>query len=146
MSAHVDLRPSRDNVTGITIGAVADRFGLAPHGLRHWEEVGLLSPTRGPDSRRRYDETTLMRVAMVQQGKQLGFALDSIRLVLDSCADPEARRAELRRHDAALELRIREAQTARRVLAGALECGKPDFLTCPEFRRTAAELIPSGSG
>ncbi|WXK67305.1 MerR family DNA-binding transcriptional regulator [Nonomuraea sp. N2-4H] len=28
----------------MAIGEVAARFGLAPHVLRHWEAMGLLSP------------------------------------------------------------------------------------------------------
>ena len=31
-----------------TIGELAARFGLATHVLRHWEDMGLLSPARYP--------------------------------------------------------------------------------------------------
>ncbi len=31
-----------------TIGELAARFGLATHVLRHWEDVGLLTPSATP--------------------------------------------------------------------------------------------------
>jgi MerR-like DNA binding protein len=54
-----------------SIGAVARRFGLAPHVLRHWESIGLLTPARS-GGQRRYDESDLARVAVILMSKEAG--------------------------------------------------------------------------
>ncbi|MEU1481969.1 MerR family DNA-binding transcriptional regulator [Streptomyces sp. NPDC005760] len=39
------MKSSGDNgVSAMSIGALAARFGLATHVLRHWESMGLLHP------------------------------------------------------------------------------------------------------
>ncbi|HWV26917.1 MAG TPA: MerR family transcriptional regulator, partial [Aeromicrobium sp.] len=46
-----------------SIGEVADRFGIATHVLRHWEDMGLLTPQRDTADRRRYVDDDLVRIA-----------------------------------------------------------------------------------
>ncbi|WP_340688600.1 MerR family DNA-binding transcriptional regulator [Amycolatopsis coloradensis] len=43
---NVDMKSST-----LSVGEVAERFGLATHVLRHWESVGLLKPARAAGSR-----------------------------------------------------------------------------------------------
>jgi DNA-binding transcriptional MerR regulator len=61
----------------MSIGELATRFGLAPHVLRHWESMGLLTPNRETGGQRRYDDADLARVAMILMGKEAGFGLGS---------------------------------------------------------------------
>src|SRR5690242_4166048 len=97
ISSCVDMRDMlRLNVgmkstDGMGIGAVAARFGLATHVLRHWESVGLLSPERVGD-RRRYGPDDLYRVAVILRAKEAGLALEDIRRFI-AARDPAARRA-----------------------------------------------------
>lgn len=128
----------------LTIGALAARFGLATHVLRHWESAGLLAPARAANGQRRYHRSDLLRVAMIQQGKELGFSLDEIGAVL-TAAGTDARRAVLTQHHAALERRIAEAHAAKQAIEHALSCPHEDFLECPEILQSLAARIPPDS-
>jgi DNA-binding transcriptional MerR regulator len=129
----------------MSIGELADRFGLATHVLRHWEAVGLLTPARRTSGRRRYGGDALARVALIQQFKELGFGLDQIRAMLDT-TDPAARKAVLARHDAELERRIASATAARDLIGHGLRCPAPDFIECPTFLAGLEARIPPARG
>lgn len=129
----------------MSIGELADRFGLATHVLRHWEAVGLLTPARRTSGRRRYGGDALARVALIQQFKELGFGLDQIRAMLDT-TDPAARKAVLARHDAELERRIASATAARDLIGHGLRCPAPDVIECPTFLAGLEARIPPARG
>jgi DNA-binding transcriptional MerR regulator len=129
----------------MSIGELADRFGLATHVLRHWEAVGLLTPARRTSGRRRYSGDALARVALIQQFKELGFGLDQIRAMLDT-TDPAARKEVLARHDAELERRIASATAARDLIGHGLRCPAPDFIECPNFLAGLEARIPPARG
>lgn len=118
----------------ITIGGLAARFGLATHVLRHWETMGLLTPTRRVSGRRRYGREHIARVAMIVRGKEAGFGLKELREMLDA-PDPSTRRALVGRHHAELERRIAQAQAAKELVEHVLECSAEDFTRCPNFQR-----------
>ncbi len=131
--------------TTMTIGAVADRFGLATHVLRHWETMDLLRPGRDAGGRRRYDADDLTRVALILQAKDAGLALDTIRALAAAAADPTTRRDILRREAAALRSRIAAAQTSLELLEGALGCAHDDLTRCPNYRRMVAQRLGTPS-
>lgn len=118
---------------GVGIGEAAARFGLATHVLRHWESMGLLTPTRTGGDRRRYTEGDLFRIATIQRAKSAGLSLADIRTVLTT-GDPARRRDVLRLHRAELALRIERAQASLALLDCAAECAHPDLATCPHLR------------
>ncbi|WP_020666234.1 MerR family transcriptional regulator [Amycolatopsis nigrescens] len=128
--------------TAFTIGELAGRFGLPTHVLRHWETAGLLSPPRTAGGRRYYGPADVTRIALILQGKELGFSLEQIHEVLGT-DDPLARRAALRAQHVALTERITSAEAARQALAHAIDCTSEDFFTCPHFRRKLADRIPA---
>lgn len=119
------------------IGAAAERFGLAPHVLRHWESMGLLAPGRDATGRRRYGAADLTRVAVVLRAKEAGLALDTIRTL--AAADPAPRRDVLRREAETLRARIAAARASLDLVEGALACDHEDFTRCPRYRRAVAE-------
>jgi MerR family redox-sensitive transcriptional activator SoxR len=63
----------------LTISEVARQAGLKPSAIRYYEELGILPPPQRISGQRRYDETGLYRLAVVQRARQAGFALDEIR-------------------------------------------------------------------
>ena len=75
----------------MSIGDIAERFGVPAHVLRHWESMGLLAPSRAEGQRRRYGPDDLYRVAVILRGKEAGFSLDDIREMM-STRDAAARR------------------------------------------------------
>ena len=122
----------------LTIGAVAARFGLATHVLRHWESVGLLAPARAVAGRRRYGPEHLYRIAVILRAKEAGFGLDDIREMFAG-GGPADRIAVLRRHRAALADRITKAQASLDLIDCALDCDHDDLATCPHFLAMIAD-------
>ncbi|MFJ9779055.1 MerR family transcriptional regulator [Amycolatopsis sp. NPDC101161] len=137
------LRLNVDMKSSMSIGEIAQRFGLATHVLRHWESMGLLKPARVTASRRRYGPADLYRVAAILRAKEAGFGLEDIREMF-AAQNPAARTAILRRHRAELAARIAAAQASLALLDGALECDHEDIATCPHFQGAIDALISPG--
>lgn len=127
------------------IGEIAQRFGLATHVLRHWESMGLITPSR-VGGQRRYTEDDVYRVAAILRGKQAGLSLDQIRQLVAS--DPAARPGILRAHGEALRQRMAAMQEALDVIESVLRCRHSDFTLCPRFRAVLTEQsgLPSVAG
>lgn len=83
------------------IGEVATRTELSLRSLRHWEEVGLLTPSGRTDGGfRLYTESDVDKILVIRRMKPLGFTLDEMKAVMgdlevldDAAADESARRA-----------------------------------------------------
>ena len=93
--------------------------------LRHYDDIGLLPPTRvGDNGYRYYDDDALVRLQRIMLLRDLGLGLPAIAEVLDREADAER---ALRRH---LEwLREEQSRLARQIASvertiGALEGGE----------------------
>jgi DNA-binding transcriptional MerR regulator len=121
------------------IGEVAEHFGLPTHVLRHWESVGLLSPTRANGGHRRYTQDDLYRVASILRAKQAGLPLHDIHALLTT-ADVGARKAVLRRNHNALQTKLTAMQSALTLLEAGLTCTHDDLTTCPHFQSHLTEL------
>lgn len=65
-----------------TIAQLATEYDVTHRTLRHYEELGLLSPERRGTARAftRRDRT---RLALILRGRRLGFALEEIRKIVD---------------------------------------------------------------
>ncbi|MGN5238868.1 MerR family transcriptional regulator [Rhodococcus sp. SJ-3] len=127
-----------------TIGEVAERFGLAPHVLRHWEDVGLIAPDRDSAGRRRYRDTDVTRVAVIIRSKAAGMSLDQIHVLLAGQTDE--RREVLTAHLDDLERRMAEMARSREMTLHALECRAHDIATCPNFAAGVADLLENRTG
>jgi DNA-binding transcriptional MerR regulator len=98
------------------VGELARRTGLTVRTLHHWEEVGLLEPTRRtPAGHRVYGPAELRTLQKILSLKELGLSLEDTR-------------AYLRSRDASLEdilraqrRRVREQVTLLRELGGRLD-------------------------
>jgi len=65
------------------IGEAAERVGLSIRTLRHWEEVGLVTPTARSKGRfRLYSPDDLGRLLVVKSMKPMGFALEEMATLL----------------------------------------------------------------
>ncbi|MFG1841749.1 MerR family transcriptional regulator [Micromonospora sp. NPDC049175] len=127
----------------MTIGEVADHFGLPTHVLRHWESVGLLCPARVTGGRRRYTRDDLFRVASILRAKQAGLSLPDIRAFL-AAGNPAVRKDVLRRNHGALRVRMAALRSALDLLEAGLNCSHEDVATCPNYRSQLAELVEVG--
>jgi MerR family transcriptional regulator, copper efflux regulator len=124
------------NTVGIeeyTIGELAARFGLATHVLRHWEDVGLLSPARRVAGRRVYGPAHVTRVAEILLGKDAGFSLEQLR-ELFAAPDRCRRREVLRTQLAHVRQRIARLTLSQTMLEHGLRCRHLDYQACPRFQ------------
>jgi DNA-binding transcriptional MerR regulator len=101
-----------------TIAQVAEEFGVTHRTVRHYEDLGLISPERR-GTQRVYHRRDRTRLGLILRGKRLGFPLDEIRTIIDLFDAPRGRRTQLeyvlgqideRRAD--LDQRLRDVQDA----------------------------------
>jgi DNA-binding transcriptional MerR regulator len=113
---------STGDATTWTIAQVADEFAVTHRAVRHYEELGLISPERRGTVRiyRRRDRT---RLNLILRGKRLGFLLEEIRTIINLYDEPRGQASQLsyvlgqindRRAD--LEQRRRDIEDALREL------------------------------
>ncbi|MDF5758890.1 MerR family transcriptional regulator [Spongiactinospora sp. TRM90649] len=120
----------------LRIGELAERFDLAPHVLRHWEAMGLLTPADRVSGRRRYTRDHVIRVLTIIRAKAGGMSLEQIREVLSVSGGAE-RHELLRRHHADLERRLAEITASKALVEHLMRCTAEDFTRCPDYRRIA---------
>lgn len=125
--------------SGYSIGDVAERFGLATHVLRHWEDMGLLTPQRDGADRRRYVDDDLVRIAVILRSKAAGMSLDQIGVLLDD-ASPR-RHVVLTAHVADLDQRMAEMARSKEMTEHALRCKHHDITECPRFRAMVDDVL-----
>ncbi|HEY9557443.1 MAG TPA: redox-sensitive transcriptional activator SoxR [Acidimicrobiales bacterium] len=68
----------------LTIGAVAERTGVAHSALRYYEAEGLIHAHRTEGGQRRYPREIIRRVSFIRVAQQVGLRLDEIRAALES--------------------------------------------------------------
>jgi DNA-binding transcriptional MerR regulator len=88
-----------------SIGAVARLAGVTVRTLHHYDRIGLLSPgARSASGYRRYGADDIERLQRVLFYRELGFALDEIKVVMADRTSPSL--AHLRRQHRLLKERI----------------------------------------
>jgi MerR family redox-sensitive transcriptional activator SoxR len=68
----------------LTIGELSARSGVAQSALRFYEAQELIGARRTSGNQRRYDRSTLRRVALIQAGRAAGISLEEIRAALET--------------------------------------------------------------
>ena len=71
----------------LTIGALAERSGVAASALRFYESQGLIQSSRSDGGQRRYEREVLRRVSFIRIAQQLDVSLDEIRSSMASLPD-----------------------------------------------------------
>jgi DNA-binding transcriptional MerR regulator len=80
-------RPASPPETVMHIGEVAARTELSLRSLRHWEEVGLLTPSgRTEGGFRLYTEADVDKIMVIRRMKPLGFSLDQMKAAMADIA------------------------------------------------------------
>ncbi|HEY6737850.1 MAG TPA: MerR family transcriptional regulator, partial [Actinopolymorphaceae bacterium] len=107
-----------------TIHQVASRAGVTSRTLRHYDHIGLLSPSRiGANGYRYYDSGAVARLQRILLLRELGLSLDVIAGVLDNQRDEEAALTEhIDRLEAERDRLERRLQALRYTL-DARRCG-----------------------
>ena len=71
----------------LTIGQVAREVGLRTSAIRYYERFGILPRAERVSGRRRFGETALHRLAVVQRAREAGFTLREIRTLFAGFRD-----------------------------------------------------------
>lgn len=68
----------------LTVGEIARRSGFADSAIRFYERLGLLTATRTSGGQRRFERSTLRRLAFIRAARNIGLSLDEIGAALAS--------------------------------------------------------------
>lgn len=112
----------------LSIGALAKASGIKIPTIRFYEQIGLLpEPDRAENNRRVYGAPTAKRLAFIKHARQLGFAVEAIRTLLDladhpdrACDDANALAEE---HLTAVEAKIAQLEALRTELRRMVSVG-----------------------
>ena len=122
-------------MTGLTIGDLADRTGLAVSAIRFYETHGIVAPVRNAGGHRRYGRHDLRRLSFVMAAQKLGFPLIEIAAHLAPLPAHKAptkadwtRISKTFRHD--IDDRIAALIDLRDKLDGCIGCGCLSLKSC----------------
>jgi DNA-binding transcriptional MerR regulator len=77
-----------------SIREIADEFGVTHRTVRHYEDLGLITPERR-GTVRIYHRRDRTRLGLILRGKRLGFPLEEIRTIIDLYDRPRGRASQL---------------------------------------------------
>jgi len=129
-------------VFGLSIGEVAHRAGIRSSTIRYYERLGLLPKPPRTNGRRRYDESILERLAIVQFAKRMGFTINEIKTLLSGSIGrppPERWRSLAHVKLAEVDRFIADAASVRRMLLDTLD------QKCPKLAERGASLLGPAS-
>lgn len=121
--------------TGLTIGHLAERTGLAVSAIRFYEDKGLISPLRNASGHRRYDRSDIRRLSFIKIAQELGFPLKDIADRLGTLPPNQpltkahwTKLSRAFRRD--LDTRIARLESLRDTLDGCIGCGCLSLQAC----------------
>ncbi len=127
----------------LTIGQLAQRFGLKTSAIRYYERIGVLPEPARESGQRRYDADAVKRLDVLEVAKRAGFTLDDARLLLqrsdaglpafDSLRELAARRLP------EVELIITRAEAMRDWLQIATHCTCATLDACALFEHDSEQ-------
>jgi len=102
-----------------TITELADEHGATLRTLRHYEDVGLLTPERR-GSTRVFHHRDRVRLRLILRGRRLGFTLPQIATIVDMYDDQPGEAGQLAYLLAQIEVRRAELEQRRRDIDDSL--------------------------
>jgi MerR family redox-sensitive transcriptional activator SoxR len=127
----------------ITIGQLAQRFGLNTSAIRYYEREGVLPEPARVRGQRRYGPDAVRRLEVLEVAKRAGFSLDEARLLLRSAGAGtpafEAIRELAQRKLPDIEALIARAHEMRSWMLTATDCSCTSLDVCALFDAPAAE-------
>ena len=96
-----------------TISQLAEEFGVTLRTIRHYEDVGLLSPDRR-GAVRVFDTRQRIRLQLVLRGKRLGFSLPEIATIVNMYDEQPGEAGQLQYLLDQIEVRRGELEQMRR--------------------------------
>ena len=117
------------------IGEAARRAGVRISLIRYYEEIGLLPEPARLSGQRRYDETVLRRLALIDVAQRAGLTLEEIRELVEHGNDPmsDRLRAVAEHRLPEIDALIERATRVRAWLQAATTCGCERIDDCALF-------------
>jgi MerR family transcriptional regulator, redox-sensitive transcriptional activator SoxR len=110
----------------LAISDVARVFGVRTSAIRYYEQIGILPPPMRKNGQRRYDNSALFRLAVVQRARETGFTLEEIRELFfgfpPGTAPPKRWHQLSQRKLAELRERMKRLKLMERLLKRVEEC------------------------
>jgi len=134
----------------LTIGHLAERAGVATSAIRFYEARGLISSVRTAGNQRRYEQSTLRRIAFIRTAQRVGLSLEEIGAALATLPDGRVpTRADWTRLSKAwrprLDEQIERIERLRDRLDSCIGCGCLSLKTCA-LSNPGDELAAFGPG
>ena len=112
----------------MTIGAVAERTGLAVSAVRFYADEGLIASERASSGHRRFPRSVIRRISFIRICQKLGYSLEEITSQLATLPDGRTPNEEDWARLAAgfssdIDQRIAELARLRDTLSGCIGCG-----------------------
>jgi MerR family transcriptional regulator, redox-sensitive transcriptional activator SoxR len=121
----------------LTIGQLAQRFGLNASAIRYYEREGVLPEPARVSGQRRYGPDAVRRLEVLEAAKRAGFTLDEARLLLQRTSAGDPAFASLRelaqRKLPEVDALIARAQAMREWLVTATDCNCTTLDACALF-------------
>ncbi|MBM3752576.1 MAG: MerR family transcriptional regulator [Acidobacteria bacterium] len=118
----------------LTIGQLARKTGIAASALRYYEAAGIVRATARIGNQRRYDNSAVARVNVVQLAQAAGFRLDEIKRLLnglDAKTPPGPRwRALAANKIEEIDAQLIHLRHMRRILEALTRCNCPSIDDC----------------
>ena len=128
--------PSKPLASGLSVGEVSKRSGVAVSAIHFYEAQGLIGSWRTSGNQRRYGRDVLRRIAIIKTAQRVGIPLADIRNAL--AALPEKRTPTAKdwkllsaRWKTELDERISQLTRLRDQLADCIGCGCLSLGQCP---------------
>ena len=99
-----------ESPTTWSITQLAEEFGVTLRTLRHYEDVGLVSPERR-GATRVYHPRDRIRVQLILRGRRLGFSLPDIRTIVNMYDEQPGEAGQL--HYLLGQIEVRRAELGR---------------------------------
>jgi Cu(I)-responsive transcriptional regulator len=138
---------------GINIGEAAERAGVTPKMVRHYESLGLLPKVHRTESGYRvYTDNEVHTLRFIKRSRDLGFSIPEISELVKLWQDRRRPSSSVKKvassHLAELDRKISEMESMRKTLAHLVHCchgdDRPD---CPilEDLGSSATSVPAGA-
>jgi DNA-binding transcriptional MerR regulator len=126
-------------MTSRRVGAAAALIGVESHVLRHWEDVGVLVPSRSATGHRLYDDDAIALGLVIRRCQHAGLSLAQIRALRP--ANRDGRHALIEEHRSRIERSVQQLQAAERFLGHLLSCRHDVISDCPDCSAFASGSI-----
>ena len=122
-----------DTSTEYSISQLAKEFNITTRSIRHYEDVGLLSPARSGQTRI-YTQADRTRLRLILRGKRLGLSLEDSREIIDMYEPGKTNVDQLKKLIDAIQLQRTQTQSAARRYQQVIkrpQSGRSGLHRCP---------------